>query len=190
MNKKIATIILVAMLVTMTACGDGNSQSSSQSSTAAAGSQSQNDVSTPVGEKSEKTRLYGKVVSIVGNELELNIGTPDTDIVKERNDELDKLLEEAEDEDKDNGGAIAAIPMTPAMSATSGDFITGGEVESNEPLVPMTYTDENKEITIPVAMPYIDYLNKGRTSFEKIKEGNVLCVEMDGDTISAIYFIS
>lgn len=187
MKKMILVLMAATLLAATTACGSSNTAPGSKPT--ANVPQSSSEVPAVPEATPEKTRLYGKVVSVVGNELELTLGTPKTDIVKEKNDAVDKALEEAEAE-KPKDGVMAAVPMTPATAGDGGDFVTGGEVESNEPLVPITYTEEKKDITIPVGMAYVDFADKGRTSFEGIKEGNVLCIEMTGDQVSTIYFVS
>ena len=133
--------------------------------------------------------MYGKVVSVIGNELEINTGVPAIDIIGEMDVEEEIVVPEEDEEGKDD--IITSVLITPAMPSGGTDgFVSGGEVETNEAIVAMTYDEETQDVTVPVGIPYQDLLVNGRIDFDQIKEGNVLCIEMIGDVVSQIYFLS
>ena len=192
--KKFLILAMIAVLVMTTACGtktptpEETSSETPSSSTSSVAPESTPE-STPEEVPVETTLVYGKVVSVVGNELEINTGTPEVDVVGDlsKEEEVAPPVEEEEEDKKDE--VITSMILTPAQPS-GGDFVTGGEVETNEPMVGMTYGEETQELTVPVGIPFNDLLAKGRIGFDQIKEGSVICVEMTGDVVSQIYFMS
>jgi len=195
--KKVIMIVLSAlMLLSLAACSapaapsaDANASGSADSSgTAAAGQE-----------------LFGKVKSLVGNELKLDLAkTPDQGTIDSltgggeggqggisvsRSDAADAgSFETGADDDSAaepkqgdtvSGGTVLAV----GDDGESQIIYGGGDAQKME----LEYTGESKDLSIPAGLPISDQFGKELKPAE-LKEGNVLMVTLgdDGKPVSIL----
>lgn len=141
--KKLSVLLLMTIAVTMTACGTQKSL----------GTKTDADVVSMEkgdGEAAQGMKLtYGKVTSIVGNEIEVMLG---------------KLpeAEETEAVSVGNGVAVAAAPA-----------VQGGDVPEME----LEYTGEKEKFTVNSGVPVMN--NGQESNVSAIKEGTVIGIMME-----------
>ena len=124
------------------------------------------------------TQVYGKVKSIIGNEIEVSLAKNPFELSEE---ELEALEGEIELE---GGMEIGqAVTVTDSIAAMPSD-VEGGNfsllIGEQEPLE-LEYTGETKSFTIPTGTTILNYLTGGEGSINDIKEGSVIAIAMDGE---------
>ncbi|EGC91819.1 MULTISPECIES: hypothetical protein [Turicibacter] len=124
------------------------------------------------------TQVYGKVKSIIGNEIEVSLAKNPFELSEE---ELEALEGEIELE---GGMEIGqAVTVTDSIAAMPSDGEGGNFsllIGEQEPLE-LGYTGETKSFTIPTGTTILNYLTGGEGSINDIKEGSVIAIAMDGE---------
>ncbi|MEG1932706.1 MAG: hypothetical protein RR075_06315 [Pygmaiobacter sp.] len=114
------------------------------------------------------TAYFGKISSVAGNEIELNLA---------KEPELPPQSESAPADDADE---MAAAIMTPAVSTEEGSKGAATRVE-------VEYTGELKEFVIPAGMPILDALGNEK-QLSDIKKGSIMNIFVDDtDTITEVF---
>lgn len=160
MKKHNLILIALALALSFTACGvpnDGQSNSSAGTEQSA-NSYSEQNTSQQDETLPEVRMLYGKITSIVGNEIELSVA----EIPESENNETSEPPTVPED----SFDAPAAM-MTPAMSA---DEVV--DVGSN-----LEYTGETLNLTLSAGTKILQ--NGQETTLSALKKGSVLSVLID-----------
>lgn len=136
----------------------------------------------------DKKFIYGKVKSIVGNEIEFELANkPEKDI-----EEIEKEKYEELENEK---GEIPAATMTASIEATDEKKVVVGDIEKNEPLVELEFTSKLKDIIIPPTAKINILTPRSGEGLSAIGEGRYLRLEVDDDksenpTILSIDIIS
>lgn len=161
MKKRNLTLIALALALSFTACGvpnDGQANSSAGTEQSANSNSEQN--TSQQGEALPEVRmLYGKITSIVGNEIELSVA----EIPESENNETSEPPAVPED----SFDAPAAMMTTPAMSAD--EVVDAG---SN-----LEYTGETLNLTLSAGTKILQ--NGQETTLSALKKGSVLSVLID-----------
>lgn len=127
--------------------------------------------------KKEEKFIYGKVKSIVGNEIEF-------ELAKDPNAQIEgKDKEDKKDETKD---AIQAVETTPAMQGTKPEDakVSVGKIDKNEPLVELEFTGDIKTITIPTGAKINILSGRNGEGLSAIKEGTYLQISVDDEKVA------
>ncbi len=136
------------------------------------------------------TSVFGKVKSIVGNEIELELAKPPFDL--------------GAPEGEEGGEAVAAAAAAPAKSVTvtseesdintesadsespkmmfesaDGSVVVVSESDDGTSKLELEYTGESKSITIPAGISIMNMLTGKSARLEDIKKGSVLMLGVD-----------
>lgn len=188
--KKVIMIVLSAlMLLSLAACSAPTASSADADASGGADSS---------GTAAAGQELFGKVKSLVGNELKLDLAkTPDQGTIDSltgggggegaqggvsisRSDSA--TVEGGEDEPADEGGDVQVF----AFNENTGEsqvIYSSGEKQKME----LEYTGESKDLSIPAGLPIKDMFGNELKPAE-LKEGNVLMVTLgdDGKPVSIL----
>lgn len=178
MKKTVLILVCIFILATATAC----SATPQTPPPVASPPDSAMDSAPPVEEQQpEQTLLYGKVTSVIGNEIDLNIGTTE--------EELPSTYQPPVEEKEEKEGSVPAMMLQPASDGEA-SFVEGGKVQKNESIIDITYGDETKSVLIPAGVQMVDLTGKGKSDLNSVKEGSVLRVTMQGETVVCVEFLS
>ncbi|MEG2787267.1 MAG: hypothetical protein RR942_05545 [Romboutsia sp.] len=123
------------------------------------------------GQKEEEF-IYGKVKSIVGNEIEFELAKdPGKDIKSVDKEEVEK--------DKEKKDEVPATMTTKAMSKEDDKKVSVGDIEKNEPLVELEFTGNLKTIMIPTGVNINILSARSGEGLSSIKEGTYLKLSVD-----------
>ncbi|MEG0308515.1 MAG: hypothetical protein RR636_11255 [Clostridium sp.] len=189
MNKKIIVGMVIIMALSTTACAKGSGGNAGDGATSGSGAYKDNlekkdnagkkentGKNNGVEVKGEKQYVYGKVKSITGNEVELVLAKdPGVSIAG-----IDK--DEATDDGKDNGGSTAATTGAASGSGQS-DKVSLGEIEKNKPLIDLEFTEEQKNILIPIGVGINILSERKGEGLSAIKEGTYLRILVDDNKV-------
>ena len=185
-KKIIAALLAAGMTLSFVACAEGDPSSSSGESSVPS---SQNSSSSPTPESSEgsggssspevkSTQVFGKVKSVAGNEITLNLANmPDVD--------METDVGEGSGEGQggitvEGGGAgVAAIKsetVTIAEDAGGGEKISGGEIQRSN--TELEYTGEEQDFIIPAGAK-IYGVSGADEAMDAIKKGSILMMNLD-----------
>ena len=186
MKKTILTLMIAIVMVMAIGCSK-DTESEAPDETAAA---SERQVS------GFETSIFGKVKSIVGNEIELEIAEPPFDVdasvsgdsgsteftteefIWDGEGELPEGLEdggEGEVEAESKSGVVIAVSGEDGQTQ-----IIGGDDGQK---MDLTYTGETKSIIIPAGTEILNLIG-GTGLLEDIKKGSVLMIGIDDETAS------
>ena len=118
------------------------------------------------------TQVYGKVKSIIGNEIEVSLAKNPFELSEEELEALEGGMEIGQ-----------AVTVTDSIAAMPSDGEGGNFsllIGEQEPLE-LEYTGETKSFTIPTGTTILNYLTGGEGSINDIKEGSVIAIAMDGE---------
>lgn len=150
MKKLFVLALTLSLALALVGCG-GNSSTAASGGTPDSGS-----ASSAVQEEMQVTTSYfGKVNSVAGNEVELNLA---------KEPELPENSEPAPTPNPD--GSIEAVEMVPATEATAGG---GGAAQRVE----VEYTGEMKSFVIPGGLKVKDAMGNEK-QLSEIKKGSVM----------------
>ena len=178
MKKFMLMTTMVVLALSLAGCG---AEASSSSKTQEIPKQEKNQsekVSTTQSPISEK-KLFGQVSDIVGNDITLSLATfvdkgdeggGESMIV----DENGQMRPANESDKPSEGGEMIMIPMPDGEGDDSDGDSQAGAIEK----LPIEYTGETKELTIPAGAK-ITNLSGKEVSFDKIKKGTLLQVTVD-----------
>lgn len=119
------------------------------------------------------TQLYGKVKSVIGNEIELSLAKNPFELSEE---ELEGGIEGS----VEIGQAITVTESAMAIPAEGGDMQNDLVLGDQEPLE-LEYTGETQSFIIPTGVSILNYLTGGKGSIDDIKEGSVISIVMNGE---------
>lgn len=174
MKKLVILGIVMSLSLGFVACG--NNEAKNKESV-------KNEVRADKGETNEMNNkkdekfIYGKVKSIVGNEIEI-------ELAKEPNIEIEST-ENEEEIAQNEATSVPATMATPAMQASQGDIdkkVATGKIEKNEPLVELEFINEFKTITVPTGAQVNILTNRSGDGLSAIKEGVYLKISVDDNT--------
>ncbi|MHC1746797.1 MAG: hypothetical protein AB9856_00235 [Cellulosilyticaceae bacterium] len=169
---------MVVLALSLAGCG---AEASSSSKTQEIPKQEKNqsekvsNTQSPISEK----KLFGQVSDIVGNDITLSLATfvdkgdeggGETMIV----DENGQMRPANESDKPSEGGEMIMIPMPDGEGDDSEGDSQAGAIEK----LPIEYTGETKELTIPAGAKITNLAGK-EISFDKIKKGTLLQVTVD-----------
>jgi ABC-type cobalt transport system substrate-binding protein len=179
MAMLIALMLPLSMLAGCSSAGNqpgGAADSSQPQSNAVNGSYSQNKQPQFKGDEAGEI-LFGKVKSIVGNEVVLEIGTLPSDGGSENGGAANEGSDTQQIYDAGSGDAGMVI-------ADNGNIMELKPGEENS--LELEYTGETKTIIIPAGAAIESVLGEG--SLEAVKKGSVLQVELlkDNDMLYAV----
>ncbi len=122
----------------------------------------------------DKVEYFGKVKSILGNEIELEIANGDAIGIGDEEEEEDNSEE-----------STPAAGLTEAMTGENKEFVSG---DANKKKMELEYTGEIENITIPGGVTVIDLITGKDGKISDIKDGSVVIVytEPTAGTISKI----
>lgn len=127
--------------------------------------------------KKEEKFIYGKVKSIVGNEIEFELAKdPNTQIEgKDKEDKKDETKEE-----------MQAVETTPAMQGTKPEDakVSVGKIDKSQPLVELEFTGDIKTITIPTGAKINILSGRNGEGLSAIKEGTYLQISVDDEKVA------
>lgn len=145
--KKLFALMLTGVLAcALAACGNTNNGTTS---TAASQPNSQ----------TASTSYFGKISSVAGNEIELNLAK-------------EPELPETESTSQETGDTVAAVEMTPAVPAGTVD--DGGAANRVE----VEFTGEMKSFVIPAGMPIKDAMGNEK-QLSDIQKGSMMNIFAD-----------
>lgn len=159
MKRVLSLGLILSMAIGVTAC------------TKASGTGGDGDEASTV---QEQQYIYGKVKSIVGNEIEFELA---------KDPEIDIMDDMEEDTSKENkGDKKEAATMTGAAIATDENKkVDVGNIDKNEPLVELEFTDEEKTIIIPAGIDINVLSQSTDKGLSAIKEGTYLRIGVDNN---------
>lgn len=164
MKKTVLSGLVILLAISVTACGKNEANNDVLEK------ETNNSVDySKIDEKSQT--LYGKVKSIVGNEIEF-------ELAKNPGVSIDGVEKEEEGKEEVKG-EIPAATMTPATEATDEQKVELGEIEKNKPLVELDFTGELKTIVIPSGVDINVLSGKSSTGLDAMKEGTYLRLIVD-----------
>lgn len=159
MKKVLLLGLVLSMAIGVTACTKASGTVSEGSSTSI--------------EQEEQQYIYGKVKSIVGNEIEFELAKdPQIDMIGEG------VEEETTEKDKGNG-QVAATMTQAAMSSDENKKVNVGNIDKNQPLIELEFTQEEKTITIPTGIDINVLSQSTDKGLSAIKEGTYLRIGVD-----------
>ena len=168
MKKILLSGLVISLALGVTACNSTNENNDNIMET-----KNESNVEEKIDK--EKQLIYGKVKSIVGNEIEFELAkNAEKDLEKITKGELEEL-EELENEK----GEIPAATMTPSMEATDENKVSVGDIEKNEPLVELEFIGESKDIIIPTGVQINILSARSGEGLSVIKEGTYLRLVVD-----------
>ncbi|RDY28515.1 hypothetical protein CHL78_004835 [Romboutsia weinsteinii] len=179
MKKPVLLGLAISLALGVTACssqdkGQGSNESSVSSQQNGQNDDSKNDANKKESTNKEEKFIYGKVKSVVGNEIEFELAKdPGTQIEGEEK-------EENKGETKEE---TPAATLTPSMEAKPGEDqkVSVGEIEKNKPLVELEFTGDTKTITIPTGVNISILSGRSGEGLTAIKEGTYLQISVDDD---------
>lgn len=123
------------------------------------------------------SQVYGKIKSVVGNEIEVSLAKNPFE-----------FEDEAGEENGIGDGELSAsvivtesIAVSPAVESEGGDLTFGiVGMDGQEPLE-LEYTGETKSFTIPTGTRILNFLTGGEGTFSDLKEGSVISITTTGD---------
>lgn len=126
----------------------------------------------------EEKFIYGKVKSIVGNEIEFELAKDPNAQIEGKEKEEDK-----KDEIKEE---IQAVEMTPAIQGAKPEDakVSVGKIDKNEPLVELEFTGDIKTITIPTGAKINILSGRNGEGLSAIKEGTYLQISVDDEKVA------
>ena len=125
-------------------------------------------------QESEQQYIYGKVKSIVGNEIEFELAkTPEIDLGIMNGAEEDTI-----GKDKVNDKAPAAMTES-AVSVDGNTKVDVGNIDKNEPLIELEFTEEEKTMTIPSGVNISVLSASTNKGLSAIKKGTYLRIGVD-----------
>lgn len=186
MKKTILTLTLAAILCISTACSPSANTNVDTS-----------DNTVSMEENNEAGAIvFGKVKSVVGNEIELEIAEPPFDLDAEsvegsgdsqiQTKEFIYEFEEGEEPPEGvNGLDVTGEASSGVIIAVSGEDgemkVIGGEDGEK---MDLKYTGESKSVIIPTGIKIMNLIGSG--TLEDIKKGSVLMITVDDETASAL----
>ncbi|MEG1745093.1 MAG: hypothetical protein RR215_05850 [Ruthenibacterium sp.] len=146
MKKLLILILAGALALSLAACG---------------GSTADNAVSAPAEDaaKEGSTSYFGKISSVAGNEIEINLA-------KEP-----EMPEQTESAPQEKGETVAAATMTPATTTGQTDGGAANRVE-------VEYTGEMKAFVLPAGMSIQDAVGNEK-QLSDIKKGSIMNIFAD-----------
>lgn len=180
MKKTLLLGLVISMALGVTACSTdnkGNSGSSESIKQEGQNNESKDTISKD-SEYKDKKFIYGKVKSIVGNEIEFELAKdPEKDIegvYKEETDDKGEVKEEI--------AAAITTPSTEAIKEGEENKVSVGEIEKNEPLIELEFTGDIKTMIIPTGTDINILSAKSGEGLSVIKEGTYLMISVDDNT--------
>lgn len=168
MKKPLLLGLVISLALGATACSSGNEEKKEV--------KKENTKNEQVLEKKsnkEEQAIYGKVKSIVGNEIEFELAkNPDKEIAGIEKEEKEPTKEEKKE-------STPAASLTPAMEKKDGGKVSVGDIAKNEPLVELEFTGELKNITIPTGIKINILSTRSGEGLSAIKEGTYLRLSVD-----------
>ena len=167
MKKPLLLGLVISLALGVTACSSASEEKEDVIKDKPRSEQKVEDES-----KKEEQFIYGKVKSIVGNEIEFELAkTPDQDIQG-----IEKEEEPTKEEIKES---TPAASMTPAIEGENPNKVSVGDIEKNEPLVELDFTGDLKTITIPTGININILTARSGDGLGAIKEGTYLKLSVD-----------
>lgn len=164
MKKPLLLGLVISLALGVTACSSEKKEKEK-----ATKDKSQNE--QKVDNNKEEQFIYGKVKSIVGNEIEFELAkNPEKDIQGVEKDEVEK---------EETKGGIPATMTTSAISKEDANKVSVGEIEKNEPLVELEFTGDLKTIMIPTGANINILSARSGEGLSAIKEGTYLKLSVD-----------
>lgn len=169
MKKPLLLGLAISLLLGVTACTSVNEEKNQDIK-----EKSKTEQKTDNETKKEEQFIYGKVKSVVGNELEFELAkNPQQDIEGVEKEEAEVEKEEKKDE-------IPAVTMTPATEkGDEGGKVSLGEIEKNKPLVELEFTGDLKTIIVPTGVNINILSGRSGEGMSVIKEGTYLKLSVD-----------
>lgn len=140
------------------------------------------------------TTYFGKVSSIVGNEIEIKLakvpqhlgGDGESVEGSEKIEFAQPMTEEMIREIEKNGGAgMSGAGISSEEQGTDGN--KGNPVmEVEKEKMELDYTDELKKIIVPAGVKIIDFRNSTNAKLNNIKQGSVIFVTLDNSNNSNV----
>lgn len=168
MKKPLLLGLVISLALGITACSSGNEEKKDGTK-----ENHQNEQVLENKSNKEEQAIYGKVKSIVGNEIEFELAkSPDKDIAGIEKEEKEPTEEEIK-------GSVPATMSTPANSIEDGKKVSVEDIEKNEPLVDLEFTGELKTIIIPTGVDINILSARSGEGLSAIKEGTYLKLSVD-----------
>lgn len=160
--KKFLVIALSALMITTVMGCSSNSEETSGTP--------ENTVEENV--NMDNLAYFGKVKSILGNELDLEIAS----------NEALGIMDEGDGE-KDNGEEAPAMAMTPATEASTEntEVVLG---DANKDKMELEYTGDVESLKIPGGVTIMDLTTGKNAQMSDIKDGSVLIIYTDSTSES------
>lgn len=115
----------------------------------------------------DKMTYFGKVKSIVGNELELEIANEDV---------LGIVFEDEEKNENSEGESQPATALTPATEPDSTEVVSG---DANKDKMKLEYTGEIEKLVIPGGVNIMELSVGKEGKISDIKDGSVIIIYTD-----------
>lgn len=157
--KKLITVtsaiaLAGALALSLTACGGTPTGASSLEPSAPSASAGQSESTAQIA----PTGYFGKISSVAGNEIELNLAK-------------EPEMPESESAPKEEGDIVAAVEMTPAVAAGTADDGAANRVE-------VEFTGEMKSFVLPAGMPIKDAAGNEK-QLSDIQKGSIMNIFAD-----------
>lgn len=181
MKKLMLMTTMVVLALSLAGCGKEASPSTENQSIPKEEKKQSQKESSSQSTASEK-KFFGQVSDIVGNDITLSLATfvdkgieggGETMIIDENGEQR-----VATDSDKGSeGGEMVMIPMPEGEGDDSDSDSKSGAIEK----LPIEYTGETKELTIPAGIKITNLLGK-EVSLDKLKKGSLVQVTVNEST--------
>ncbi|MBO3444288.1 hypothetical protein [Clostridium sp. CCUG 7971] len=167
MKKPLLLGLVISLVLGVTACSSGSEEKKESTK-----ENPQNEQVLENKSNKEEKFIYGKVKSIVGNEIEFELAkNPEKDIQGIEKEEIEK--------EEIKGESQPAASVAPAMNKEDGQKVNVGDIEKNEPLVELEFTGDLKTITIPTGVNIKILSARSGEGIAAIKEGTYLKLSVD-----------
>lgn len=174
MKKKLLTTLSAMALLGLVGCGtkdiENNDSSNQMISSTGGGEGSAQSIDGPGltdEEFATMKQTYGKITSVIGNEIEVSIANNPF------------LNSEEGEEELPEGGMVAMETTDSIAAAPAGEGEISGDILMNENKLELEYTGETESYTIPTGT--IIFSMNGQGTINDLKEGSVVSISIVGD---------
>lgn len=184
MKKHILILILISCFtLTMTSCSKDSTKSTTANNRPSTPANSSNNQESS---NSNKTMLFGKVDSIIGNEVTLLVAKNSTSTQTKTSES------QSQSQSKSQTKTQALGVGTTQDGGMGGQWSGQRNNSSSKQSFKLTYTGEKKNITIPVGVPILETktVNEKKQQTEvdlsDIEEGSILTITMENNFITQV----